>query len=112
MSVNGSESPLELIREKLIRALQPVHLEIVDQSHLHAGHESARAGGGHYAVTIVAAAFEGLGPPQRHRLVYRALAEQMKGEIHALALRTIAPSEWPSDANGSSGTSLPTDRRA
>ena len=85
---------VHLIETKLTRELNPVHLEIVDDSHLHSGHAGARGGGGHYRVTIVSKAFEGLTSPQRHRLVYRILAAEMHGVIHALSLSTLTPAEW------------------
>ncbi|HEY3174424.1 MAG TPA: BolA family protein [Candidatus Polarisedimenticolia bacterium] len=97
--MSSPETPA-LIERKLKEDLAPVHLEILDESHLHAGHSGARGGGGHYAVTIVSAAFEGLPLMQRHRLVYRALAPEMSASIHALALRTLTPGEWKSDAAG------------
>lgn len=79
---------------KLEAALAPQLLEIADQSHLHAGHAGARPGGeSHFRVTIVATAFEGLGRLARQRLVYRALAEEMASDIHALAIKAKAPSE-------------------
>ncbi len=79
---------------KLEAALAPQLLEIADQSHLHAGHAGARPGGeSHFRVTIVATAFEGLGRLARQRLVYRALAEEMASDIHALAIEAKAPSE-------------------
>ncbi|HET6373984.1 MAG TPA: BolA family protein [Candidatus Polarisedimenticolia bacterium] len=83
-----------IMREKLHARLRPVSLEIRDDSHLHAGHAGAREGG-HYAVTVVAAAFEGLSTLARHRLVYDILKEELKVTIHALELTTLAPSEWP-----------------
>jgi BolA protein len=82
------------IREKLSAGLQPTQLEIVDDSHKHAGHAGARPGGeSHFTVEVVSAAFEGMGRVERQRLVYRLLEEEMAGPVHALALRTIAPSE-------------------
>jgi BolA protein len=82
------------IREKLSAGLQPTRLEIVDDSHKHAGHAGARPGGeSHFTVEVVSAAFEGMGRVERQRLVYRLLEEEMAGPVHALALRTIAPSE-------------------
>lgn len=82
------------IAAKLEAALAPQWLEIADQSHLHAGHAGARPGGeSHFRVTIVATAFEGLGRLARQRLVYRALAEEMASDIHALAIEAKAPSE-------------------
>jgi BolA protein len=82
------------IREKLSAGLQPTRLEIVDDSHKHAGHAGARPGGeSHFTVEVVSAAFEGMGRVDRQRLVYRLLEEEMAGPVHALALRTIAPSD-------------------
>lgn len=82
------------IREKLSAGLQPTRLEIVDDSHKHAGHAGARPGGeSHFTVEVVSAAFEGMGRVERQRLVYRLLEAEMAGPVHALALRTIAPSE-------------------
>jgi len=72
----------------------PVHLEIVDDSARHAGHAGAASGGGHFQVTIVAAAFEGLSILDQHRAVNAALGELIGREIHALGLKTAAPSAW------------------
>lgn len=87
-------SVVRAMAAKLEAALAPQLLEIADQSHLHAGHAGARPGGeSHFRVTIVATAFEGLGRLARQRLVYRALAEEMASDIHALAIEAKAPSE-------------------
>jgi BolA protein len=83
---------IERIRATLQAALQPSHLQIGDDSALHAGHAGA-AHGGHYRVEIVAAAFEGKPPLARHRMVYDALADMMRGEIHALAITARTPAE-------------------
>ena len=84
----------EAIRSKLVAALAPERLDIEDEGHLHAGHAGAKAhGGGHYRVTIVSAAFTGMGPVARHRRVYAALADEMKTQVHALALTTLTPAE-------------------
>ena len=84
----------DTIRAKLTTALRPSRLEVVDESHLHAGHASAPAGGGsHFRVTIVAEDFEGAARVARQRLVYGALAEELAGPVHALAITAIAPSE-------------------
>ena len=72
----------------------PVHLEIVDDSARHAGHAGAASGGGHFQVVIVAAAFEGLSILDQHRAVNAALGEMIGREIHALGLKTAAPSAW------------------
>jgi BolA protein len=81
------------IRERLRAALDPVSLELADESALHAGHEGARAGGGHYRLTIVSPRFRGQSTLARHRLVYGALGELMKRDIHALAIRALTPEE-------------------
>lgn len=88
------DATARLIESKLTLELRPAHLAIVDESHLHAGHAGAKGGGGHFRVTIVSQNFEGLTAPQRHRLVYRVLATEMNGVIHALALTTFTPAEW------------------
>jgi BolA protein len=74
-------------------AWAPERIEVVDDSAQHAGHVGARSGGGHYAVTLVSKRFEGLNPLQRHRLVYEALGELMKTDIHALSVRALTPEE-------------------
>jgi BolA protein len=82
------------IREKLTAALAPQRLEIVDESHRHAGHAGARPEGeSHFRVTVVSARFAGLGRIARQRLVYAALAEELRTDIHALAVTTLAPGE-------------------
>ncbi len=73
--------------------LQPSMLEITDDSHLHAGHAGARDGKGHYSVRIVSACFSGLRPMARHQLVYRAVADMMHTDIHALSIVALAPDE-------------------
>jgi BolA protein len=86
----------QAIRGKLEAALQPRRLEIVDESHLHAGHAGARPGGEtHFRITLVSARFAGEGRVARQRLVYAALAEELKTRIHALSLTTLAPDEDP-----------------
>lgn len=81
--------------ESILRgAFAPTHLEVVDESAHHVGHAGAAAGGGHFRALIVAGVFAGKSALQRHRLVYAAVSDRMKGEIHALALRTYTPEEW------------------
>ena len=82
----------DLLIEKLTRALSPARLEIEDESELHRGHKGA-SGGGHFRASIVSDAFEGKGLVARHRLVYEAVAAEMKGLVHALALQTLTPGE-------------------
>ena len=81
---------ITLIRERLEKALTPQRLDIVDESHLHIGHASA-AGGGHFRLEIVSDKFQGLSVLAQHRLVYQALNDLMKKEIHALSIHTNLP---------------------
>ncbi len=83
----------ELIKQKLNDAIQPQLIEIIDDSAAHAGHAGASQGAGHYNVTIVAEAFEGQSLVQRHQLIYQALGDLMKTEIHALGINALTPSE-------------------
>jgi len=76
---------VEMLRTALQSALEPTLLEIRDDSAKHAGHAGAREGG-HFHVTIAAAAFAGVPQVQRHRMVYAAAAELMGREIHALSI--------------------------
>jgi BolA protein len=81
----------ELIKQRLTEAFSPLQLELLDESHKHAGHPGARAGGGHFVVTIVSSAFAGKTTLQRHRMVYAALGEMMQKEIHALSISARTP---------------------
>lgn len=82
----------ELIRERLTKAFAPEIIEIIDDSHKHAGHASAK-GGGHFAVRIVSPAFAGKSLVQRHRMVYEAMGELMQHEVHALTIKAETPNE-------------------
>ena len=79
---------VEMIRTRLEVALSPTQTDIVDESHLHAGHA-----GGHFNVTIVAEIFTGKSTIERHRMVYLAVNDLMPSEIHALSIRALAPEE-------------------
>ena len=81
------------IRAALEAGLAPLSLEVVAESHKHAGHAGARDGRGHFAVTIVSEAFAGLAPLARHRRVYAALGELMTTDIHALSIHARTPQE-------------------
>jgi BolA protein len=84
----------EAIRDKLTAALQPTRLEIEDDSARHEGHAGARPGGeSHFNVLIEAEAFEGAPKVARQRMVYQALSEELKGPIHALSVKALAPGE-------------------
>ena len=77
---------VERIRSALEVAFQPSELEVVDDSHKHAGHAGARDGRGHFGVRIVSEAFATMTPLARHRAVYAALGEMMQTDIHALSI--------------------------
>ena len=81
------------IRTELEKSFRPTELLIKDQSHLHAGHEGAKDGMGHFDVTIVSEAFAGVNRVQRHRMVYDALGKLLETDIHALRIKAFAPSE-------------------
>ncbi len=74
-----------------LAALDPVSLEIIDESWKHAGHAGARDGGGHYVLNIVSDRFAGNNTVARHRMIYSALGDMMKREIHALTIQAITP---------------------
>ena len=84
----------QTIERKLTARFAPLRLEVVDESHRHEGHAGAQPGGEtHFTVTLVSAAFAGVGRVARQRLVYETLAEELKRGVHALALTTLAPDE-------------------
>ena len=83
---------IEMISERLTKAFAPEHLNIIDESHLHAGHASA-GGAGHFTVEIVADAFADKNLIERHRLVYDAVDDIMNTEIHALSIKASTPAE-------------------
>jgi BolA protein len=82
------------IEARLREGLAADHVQVIDESHLHAGHEGARSGGGHFQALIVSDRFEGRPLVQRQRMVFEVLAEEMEGDIHALSMRTFTPEEW------------------
>lgn len=82
------------IREKLTRAFTPVALEIVNESHRHAGHAgSPGTGESHFSIKVVSAAFAGKSRVERHRMVNAALAEELAGSVHALAISALVAEE-------------------
>ena len=84
----------DIITEKLTEAFAPERLEVIDESHRHAGHGGARPGGEtHYSVYIVSPAFQGKSRIERHRMVNATLASELAGGVHALAIRAAAPGE-------------------
>jgi len=76
-----------------LAVLEPVSLEIIDESHKHAGLSGARAGGGHYVLHIISPQFTGMNTVARHRMIYSALGDLMKREIHALTVVAQTPNE-------------------
>jgi len=81
----------DLVRERM-QALQPLALEIADDSAKHAGH-AGNTGGGHLSAKIVSNAFSGLNTVARHRAVYALVADLMPHRLHALSLVTKTPEE-------------------
>lgn len=81
-----------LLRERLA-GLNPLRLEVIDDSARHAGHAGARSGGGHYRLLIVSAEFSGKSTLRRHRMIYDALGELMRSRIHALSIQSLTPEE-------------------
>lgn len=86
-----SADRISRIRAKLESSFNPVELEIVDESHLHAGHAGAQSGKGHFRIRIVSARFRDTKPLERHRMVFDSLDEMMITEIHALSVTAVAP---------------------
>ena len=80
----------EQIRSKIQNAFEPIHLELLNESHMHAG----PATDSHYNLLLVSQAFSGLKKVQRHQAVYKLLKEELAGSLHALALHLYSPDEW------------------
>jgi BolA protein len=84
----------DTITNKLREAFSPESLEVQDESHLHEGHAGHRPGGQtHFRVYIVSEAFKGKSRVERHRMINAALAAELAGSVHALALHAKAPGE-------------------
>ena len=88
----------DAIRRKLTAGFSPLALDVVDESHRHAGHAGAKRADGsqgetHFHVRIVSPAFEGISRVERQRRIYAALADEMKGPVHALSLNALTPAE-------------------
>ena len=93
MTIGTTATRAGRLDERLRAALQPLELEIVDDSHLHAGHAGAADGRGHFSVHVISERFAGLPVVRRHRLVYAAVGDMMITDIHALSIRALAPGE-------------------
>lgn len=79
--------------QRRLAVLAPEQLELIDDSALHAGHAGARSGGKHFRLAIVAPAFAGKNTVARHRMIYDALGDLMRRDIHALAIQARSPEE-------------------
>ena len=87
-------STRDTIINKLREAFLPESLDVTDESHLHEGHAGHRPGGEtHFRVYIVSEAFRGKSRIDRHRMINTALARELDGGVHALALHATAPGE-------------------
>jgi BolA protein len=82
------------IERKLRERLLALHVEVVDESHLHVGHAGAASGAGHFRALVVSSRFAGLSLVAAQRLVYEALADEMESAIHALSVKTLTPERW------------------
>lgn len=86
--------PVEIAIRSKLAALQPVRMELRDESDQHIGHAGARpSGGSHWQLTIVSEAFRGKNAVARHRMVYEALGDLMERDIHALRIEALAPEQ-------------------
>lgn len=83
------------IKEKLTADCQPIHLELVNESHMHAG----PATDSHFKLIMASAKFAGLSAVKRHQSVYRILKDELAGPVHALALHLYSPEEWEAQAS-------------
>ena len=82
------------MRLKLMEALEPTRLDLVNESMLHAGHRSSPGTGhSHFRLLVVSPRFEGLGRVASHRLINETLAEELAGPVHAIAIDAYAPGE-------------------
>ncbi|MBU3636346.1 BolA family transcriptional regulator [Polynucleobacter sp. es-MAR-4] len=91
--MSANQERIALFERDLRSTFQLTHLQIEDESHLHAGHAGAATGGGHFKLTIVTPEFEGVSKVARHRAVYAALNKHFPAAIHALTILAFTPSE-------------------
>lgn len=84
---------IQQIEQRLTDVLAAENVDVIDESHMHAGHAGAKTGLGHFNVTVVAEAFAGKTLIQRHRQVYDALGEMMQTDIHALSIKAYTPDQ-------------------
>ena len=89
----NAKERLQEIKQRLAAEFEPETLGVEDESHLHEGHEGARDGRGHFRVLIISQAFAERSLLERHRMVYKALGDLMRTDIHALAIDAWSPQE-------------------
>lgn len=92
--MNLNQKRIVAFEQDLGKSFTIKHLQVDDESHLHAGHAGAASGGGHFKVTIVAPEFMGLSLVARHRAIYAALNKHIPQEIHALTISALTPEEF------------------
>ena len=85
----------QIIEQKLQAALEPVHLQVINES---SGHNVAPGSETHFRLLIVSTAFEGLSLVKRQQRIYQVLADELAGEVHALAMQTLTPEQWQQDS--------------
>lgn len=100
MAEKTSAARIRLISERLQCALEPQHLDIIDESDLHLGHPGAR-GGGHYYVKVVSGKFEDKTAIERHKMIYVALGDAMGNAIHAISINARTPAEAVTNSSSS-----------
>src|SRR6476620_11222357 len=88
-------SVADRIENKLRERFRPSHLEVMNESGMHAVPKGSET---HFRVVVVTPAFEGLGRVDRHKAVYEALAEEMRSGVHALAVVSRMPEEWAKES--------------
>ncbi|WP_126454708.1 BolA family protein [Sulfuriflexus mobilis] len=84
---------IKQIKQRLIEGLDAESVDVIDESHMHAGHAGAKTGMGHFNVTIIADAFTGKSLIERHRQIYAALGDMMQTDIHALSIKAYTTNE-------------------
>lgn len=84
----------DTLEARLREKLEATHVEVIDESHLHAGHAGAKDGGGHFRAVIVSERFAGMNRVKAQQLVYGVVDDWMGREIHALSMKTFTPESW------------------
>lgn len=93
MTITNQER-VRMIQERLQEALEPIHLSVIDDSHLHENHpEAKKNGGGHFSIEIISEQFTEKSAIERHRMIYVALGDTMGTDIHALSINAKTPEE-------------------